>query len=176
MAVEQATPGPVDETWLLRISETTVDNKKGVTTGDCAMVLTDGRFRIERRTQKLPSASAAVKVYESSLDSSQFENLSRVLEREALRGAQRYSEPTFSLDLPWFSNLDAKIRIEGKVRRLGYWELPSGGPAPSGLSDQLRGEWQDTKKALQPLVEWFHGIETLKLPVSDAEPTHCAVE
>jgi len=74
----QATP--------VRIDEGRFDNEPGVTSSDCILVMPDGRFHVERRRQVLPSSTATLNIFESSLDSSQLQQLGDIVaEAEASR-------------------------------------------------------------------------------------------
>jgi hypothetical protein len=158
----------------VRIGEADVDNEHGVTSTDCVLVLPDGRFHLERRRQVLPSSTATLVIFESSLDSSQLEQLQGIVENERMSRLPEYDkQPVFFRNAPWFSSVTVDIETGEAVRRVGYWLWHERSAGPAAPAD-VKKRWQDSEAALRPLVEWFHGIEALKLSPSDTRPSGCS--
>jgi hypothetical protein len=163
------------DTFVVTIGETTADNQHGVMTSDCAVVLPNGRFHVERRKQVSPSPTASVRVFESTLDSSQFDNLRRIVQTAGTSEAREYVAPPASLDVPWFTTVVVTVEASGQVRKSGYWKWRGETPELYKTRDDIRRGWQESEKKLQPIIEWFHRIEALNLSSSDTEPDQCAV-
>jgi hypothetical protein len=68
------------DSFLVRFDEGEFDNEHGITTSDCMLVKPDGSFHLERRRQQLPSPSAKLSIFESSLDAAWFKQLRDILE------------------------------------------------------------------------------------------------
>jgi hypothetical protein len=163
---------PAPEPLLVKVGEAKVDNVSGVVTNDCMLVLPDGRFRIERGRQVVP-ADGSVKVFESSIDSSQLEALWSIVRSQDTDETPTEVAPTAALNVPWFTRVYVTLEIGGRARRSGYWKWRGETPELDRTPDEVKKRWQDSEKKLQPLVEWFHGIEALKLIPSDTEPNQC---
>jgi hypothetical protein len=162
----QTTSSPDPKPFVVRISEDRVDNGHGVTSTACVLVSPDGRFHLERRQQVLPSSTAVLKVFESSLDSSQLQQLRDILRNEPTGSLPEYDkQPIYFQNAPWFSSVTVEISAGEAARRAVYWSWDerSAGPAASA---EVKKHWKDAETALRPLVEWLHGIEALKLAPS----------
>jgi hypothetical protein len=167
------------DSFLVRIVEVTTDNQpRGVMANDCIVVSSDGRFHLERRQQVIPSPSARLRIFESSLDSSQFANLQNLLQSERVRALQGYVTPKFPLTMSWVSDLDVQISRGDQVQRVGYWTWRGGktGLSPESTPNNIKQIWQVSQVALQPLVEWFHQVKSVQLQPSTAQPTMCGGE
>jgi hypothetical protein len=161
---------------LVRISEVTIDNEHGVTATDCMLVLPDGGFHLERRKQKLPNPTASLKIFESSLDTERFQQLRDILNDDTLQNLPPYALPTFPMNnLPWFSDLEAEIPRGPTVKRVGYWVWRGGASdrSPNSTPDDIKRSWQESETALRPLLDWFHGVEALRLTSSDSKSNMC---
>jgi hypothetical protein len=161
--------------FVVSVSEATIDNRNLVTATDCILVLPDGRFHLERRKEVAPNPTSSLSIFESSLDSMRLQQLHDILNDENVKRLPNYALPAFPMAVPWFSTFDAKIEQAGRIRKVGYW-LWQGGTdetSPNSTPDSIKKVWKDSQVALQPLLEWFHGVETLKLSPSGAKSTQC---
>jgi hypothetical protein len=70
---------------------------------------------------------------------------------------------------------DADIPTGQTVTSVGYWQWSGGesDQSPNDTSDEIKQGWKKSENALRPLVEWFHGVESLKLEPSSAKSTLC---
>jgi hypothetical protein len=98
-----------------------------VTSTDCIMVLPDGRFHLERRKQVAPNPTSSLNIYESSLDSTQFQQLLNIVKKESITKLPDYAPPAFPMAVPWFSTVNAKVAQAGHIRTVGYWLWRGGG-------------------------------------------------
>lgn len=171
-------PMPDSAAFVVTIGEATIDHQSAVTSTDCIVVLPDGRFHLERRKQVAPNPTSSLNIYESSLDSTQLQQLLNIVKKESLTKLPIYALPAFPMAVPWFSTVNAKVARAGQIRTVGYWLWRGGGAddSPTSTPDNIKKIWKDSEVALQPLLEWFHGIEASKLSPSNAESTQCAVD
>src|SRR5579863_2601359 len=147
--------------FLVRINEATIDNENAVTSSDCMLILPDGRFHLERRSQHLPNPVATLRIFESSLGAAQLQYLRDILHDQSIRNLPPYAPPIFPMNLPWFANVRVKIVREPEVQDVGYW-IWRGGAAdasPNSTPDNIKKGWQESEVALRPLLQWFHGVE-----------------
>jgi len=135
----------------------------------------DGRFHLERRKEALPNPTSSLDISESSLDSTQLQRLHNILKGEDINKLPEYVLPVFPITAPWFGSFRTKISRGGQVRTVGYWLWQGGmpGASPNSTPDNIKEIWKESEVALRPLVEWFHGIEALKLSPSAAQSTQC---
>jgi len=158
-----------------RIAEAKMDNEHAVTSSDCVLVLPDGRLHLERRRVAKPNSTATLKIFESSLDSSELEQLRGIIKDEEASGLPEYdTQRVFFQNAPWFTSVTVDIGEGTTARRFGYWAWDKRNAGPD-VPASVRTHWQDSEVALRPLVEWLHRIEASNLMPSDAESTLCSV-
>jgi hypothetical protein len=165
---------PISRPFVVSVSEVRVDNEDGVTNSECVMVQPDGRFHLERRRQLLPNPTATLDIFESSLDSSQFQHLQDIVSKEGMSRLPEDIPPPVSIDALRFSNVTVRLDSAEGIRRGGYWVLYGRRPGATAVPGDVQKRWQESQTALRPLVEWLHGVEALKLPPSDATSTQCS--
>ncbi len=159
----------------VRIGEARMDNEHAVTSSDCVLILPDGRFHLERRRVAKPSPTATLKIFESSLDSSELEQLRGIIKDEEVSGLPEYDrQRVYFQNAPWFTSVTVDIGEGEAARRFGYWAWDTQNAGPDVPAD-ARAHWRDSEVALRPLVEWFHRMEASKLSPSDAKSTQCSV-
>jgi hypothetical protein len=164
--------------FVTSIQEATVDHTKRVTHTECILVLPDGRFHLESRKEVAPNPVSSLSIYESSLDSTQLQQLQDLLKEESIKKLSDYTTPTFPMSVPWFSTFSVKMARGGQSRSVGYW-LWRGGTAdafPNSTPDNIKKTWKDSEIALRPFVKWFHWVQSLKLTPSDVQSTQCATD
>lgn len=172
----QASSPSITKELPVRVAEAQANNEHGLTTSDCVIVMPDGRFHVERLRQVLPSSTATLNIFESSLDSSQLQQLGDIVaEAEASRIPAYDSHPVGFTNAPWFSSVIVSVGEGQTARKFGYWEWDRRNTGPDVPAD-VKKHWHDSETALQPLVEWLHAIEAMKLPPSNAEPTKCSTD
>ena len=77
---------PRPTAFLVEVQEGTTDlSRQGASGHICVLVLPDGRFHLESRTQLLPGAEATLNLYDYSLDSSQLQQLRNLLDEQKMR-------------------------------------------------------------------------------------------
>ncbi|MGI8770247.1 MAG: hypothetical protein ACR2JE_02305, partial [Acidobacteriaceae bacterium] len=152
----------------------------GITKNDCIVVKQDGHFHLGRRRQELPSDRATPHVYESSLSELQLSKLRRILESFSVRSMAPFAQKDSPLDIAWYRGLLVKIFRDTGVQEAGYatWTPGEGTPdtTPNNIPIRTKQAWQISERVLQPLVDWFHGVEQMRLQSSRAEGTLCSVE
>jgi hypothetical protein len=174
-AAQNAPPDPVP--FLVSIHEQQMDlSPTGVTSSSCIVVQPDGRFHLERRRQQLPKATATLKIFESSLNSAQLQQLRDILNDESITKLPPFVQPAIPMTVPWVQALNAKIGRGREVHSVGYWVWRGGTPegSPNSTPDNIKKAWQGAAIALRPLVEWFHEAEAMKLDPSNAKSTLCS--
>lgn len=158
--------------FIVALGEMTTDlSPRGLTTGDSLIVMPDGRFHLQRRLQQLPSKTATLKIFESSLSRDQLRALENILDELKKRDLPKYVLPTFPLDSPWFGMFEARIG-GAQNQKVGFWVDAKEGTVP----EETRNVWRDSELALRPLLRWFHEVEAMKLePNANAKPLHLCV-
>jgi hypothetical protein len=169
----QLQPDPAS--FLIRVNEATIDNESAVTSTDCILVMPEGRFHLEHRRQQLPNPIANLKIFESSLEPAQLQQLQDILNDQSMQNLPPYALPVFPLNLPWFANVDVRIVRQPRVQEIGYWVWRGGAPdaSPNSTPDSVKKGWQESEIALRGLMEWFHGVEALRLRPSGAKSSMC---
>jgi hypothetical protein len=158
----------------LRIAEAKADNEHSVTSSACILVQPDGRFHVERRRLSAPSTTATLKIYESTLDSAQLQELITIVGKVEESAAPPYEDKGVGFNnAPWFATVD--ISIGDASRRFGYWSWDSRNAGPQVNADVRKG-WLESEAALKPLLNWFHRTEGQKLPLSDSGSNQCLQE
>jgi hypothetical protein len=148
---------PEPTAFLVEVQEGTTDlSRQGASGHICVLVLPDGRFHLESRTQRLPGAEATLNLSDYFLAT--------------------YVQPAIPMAVPWSHALSARIARSGVVQYIGYWTWRGGTPAasPNSAPAGVKKGWQESETALRPLVDWLHAIEALKLAPSDMKSTMCA--
>lgn len=160
-------PQSAPPAFLLRIGEANVElSRHGIIAGDCLLVLPDGHFHLERRKQQLPNRRAKLRIFESSLSTSQLQQLREILDGEAIEKLPLYTPPVYPMAVPWSDTFIAEMARQAKVQKVGYvvWRGGTAPGSPNSTPDSVKQEWRDSETALKPLVDWFHGWEATKLP------------
>jgi hypothetical protein len=168
---------PEPSALLVELQEGTMDmSRQGGSGHTCVLVLPDGRFHLESRTQRLPGAVATLNVSDYSLDSSQLQQLRTVLDDERMRHLPAYVQPAIPMAVPWSHAFSARIAREKGVQQVGYWTWRGGTPAasPNSAAASVKKGWQESETVLRPLVDWLHGVEALKLSPSETQSTMCS--
>jgi hypothetical protein len=147
----------------------------GISSQTCMLVLLDGRFHIESKTERLPGPVVTTKILDYSLDSTQLQELQGIIGDERVRHLSPYAEPKLPIAASWSHRFRAKIARSTTVQQIGYWTWRGGttDTSPNSSPEEVRSGWQESEIALKPLLVWLHDIEALKLSPSEAEPTMC---
>ena len=148
---------------------------------NCILVWPDGRFHLERKQQQLPKRVASLKVFESSLDSEQLQQLRDILKDQSIEKLPPYVlHPDLPLNVPWFQTFRATIARAKQIQSIGYWKWRGGTPGkpPNTTPERIKEDWRKAETTLRPLVDWFHETaqSASKLKPSVAEPTACQSE
>jgi len=166
--------------FLIRITESKAElSPTGVTVNDCILVQPNGRFHLERRRQQLPEGRAKLTIYESSLTKAQLQQLREIVEQQSIEELPEFSPPTPPLGVSDFRTLVAELNRETVVKHIGFfsWRGDSRpGAPPESTPADMKKAWEDSEKALQPLADWFHGLEGRKMPPSKASSNLCGIK
>lgn len=160
---------------LLREAESDV-SPAGKNLRSCAMIYPDGRFHLEQRFQQLPSSTATLKVFESSLDSSELQQLEAILNDETIRKMPSLVQPSVPTSATRFRGFTAAIdRGDGQLQNAGYFifQPETSGKSSSAAPDELKLLWKQSEAALRPLLQWFHHVQSTRLVASDEKSTLC---
>jgi hypothetical protein len=142
---------------------------RGRSVSNCALIFPDGRFHVERRVQQLPGSTAALEIFDSSLDSAQLQYLKTALDSEGIRRLPPYEQPILPMGVPWSYGFNARISRPTGVQNVGYWTWRDGVPAasPNSSPENVKKGWRLSETELRPLVDWLRSIEHLKLIPSE---------
>lgn len=160
----------------LTIWESTLDlSQGGGSTHTCILVQPDGRFHLEKKTQRLPGSPASREIFDYSLDVSQFQQLRSILDDEKLRQLPAYVQPALPMGVPWSHGFDVKILRVADVQHVGYWTWRGGtaDTSPNSTPQGVKNGWRKSEATLKPMTDWLHGIESMKLSPSRSESTMC---
>jgi hypothetical protein len=151
---------------------------RGLNLHQCALILPDGRFHLEQRVQRLPNSKASLKVFESSLDSAQFRKLQEILNDETVKELPPLVSPTSAVGGNQFGGFTAEVARGERVQSVGYFEAQGQTAEKSSdlaHSNRKKG-WEQSKAALRPLQQWFHGLQAANLEPSRGESTLCSTD
>jgi len=165
--------------FIVVIREGSTDlSSSGRSDHSCITVAPDGRFHLERRTQHMPNPIATLEISESSLDSTQFEQLKSILDQAAVRQLPTYKQPPLPMAVPFFYGFNATISRGPDHQEVGYvtWRGGSAKTSPNSAPDNLKQEWRRSEVALRPLSNWLREVRGLKQTTSDGAPTLCAAD
>ncbi len=148
---------------ILHESQTDI-SPRGRSVSNCALIFPDGRFHVERRVQQLPGSTAALKIFDSSLDSAQLQHLKTALDSEGIRRLPPYEQPILPMGVPWSYGFNARITRPTGVQNVGYWSWREGVPtaSPNSSPENVKKGWRLSETELRPLVDWLRSIEHLK--------------
>jgi hypothetical protein len=159
---------------ILREAQTDV-SPRGITFRNCALILPDGRIHLESRVQQLPRSSATLKVFESVLDSVQFHQLEEILNDDNIKKLPPFTLQATPMMGTGYRGFSARIARGEQVQSVGYVISQGGSPGPSSPDDITKASEQ-SKEALLPLVQFFHGLQVSKAEVPDGKPTMCSMD
>ena len=175
----QETVSPSPQQFLLKAVETEIDlSPQGVTSNDCLVVLPDGAFRLLRRFQQLPSPSATRVLYEGQVSEADLDELKGLLNADQVAALPRFEYESPPGDFYEIHGWVAQIARPAGVQEVGYYRWASNHPqesfdfAPAALKAPI----DSAAKALQPLAEWFHRIESARMKPSDTKSIPCDLE
>jgi hypothetical protein len=169
-------PKPGD--FVVSIVESQMDlSHNGLTIHDCMLVLPNGRFHLERRWQQLPSSTASLKVFESSLDKIRLDSLQDIISDQGIKNLPPYVEPKIPMGVPWSSGFNAIISRVPQTQHVGFWLWRGGSSeaSPNSMPENIKRGWQESESALRPLVEWFHQAKDLRLEPSATDSNLCGM-
>lgn len=160
-------------TYLVKISEEQGDAiSPEARIKTCMLIFPDGRFQFERR-KRFSNSKPNLTIFESSMNSIQLNSLQDILDRETIKSIPRYMSVS---TLPRIKGFNAEIaRGGGKVQSVGYWILQekASEASPEIVPNNVKKVWLESEIALRPLVEWFHGVEAMKLDESPTKSSLC---
>jgi len=150
---------------LVTIGQWTTDmSRTGVNKGESITVLKDGRFRILRRVQTLPSTTLAREGLESKLSPSQLTDLLQILKTLRVSEAPPINR-TFPLNAVHYNGASVKLQVDGKIKQFGFWQTPSAASneVKQNVPNDNERNWSKSREILKPLLEWSQQIEAMKL-------------
>jgi len=168
-----------DNSLLIRITEAQINaTSQGGVSSDCIVVKTDGQFHLERRLQQLPDPNATVRTYDSSLTDMQLQWLRNILSEDRMQKLPAFVMPDSTG--PEFLRRGVAVDFiqDGVARTAGYIGSAGAVPEnqPANASSSVKKSREDAEIALQPLMDWFHGVEETKLSPSQPKWSACSPE
>jgi len=141
----------------------------------CAVEFPDGRMRIERTKQIIPN-EPATQVFTTKLNSTQSSELLSILSKTEKLSAFTPPKMPFIADSAQY--FEVEIVQNQRLREIGYFKWRGNTPAeasPASMPDNVKKAWQISEAALQPLVQWFHNVQSIKMQLSKMAPTQCKI-
>src|SRR6266446_1307822 len=150
----------------------------------CLVVYGDGKYFLEKR-EEATVGRPKVKRAEGTLGADDLERLKTILEDEALKKIKTPNMPDLPADsqaLREVDSLDAQIDHAGTAQRFTTVKervktgaLISATSGPSNGIDTYLDNGTPYKKALDPLMKWFVGLEKKsKSDMKESKPQYCA--
>jgi len=139
---------------------------QGISVHDCAVVRPNGTLHLEVRKQQLPNSEATLSVYEQPLTKTQLEVLHSIIADEQIQKLPSHRQPQKPFTVPYFRGFEAIIQRDEHRQRVGYFALrpeDENASTSSSIPQDLRNEWNESEKALVPLVNWLDGIKSLNV-------------
>jgi hypothetical protein len=150
----------------------------------CLVVSGDGKFVLETR-EEATLGKPKVKRAEGDLGADDLQRLKTILDDEALKKIKTPAMPELPADAEAvrdIESLDAQIDHAGTTQRFTTVKervktgaLTSATSGPSTGMDTYLDNGALFKKALNPLVKWFEGVEKKhKSELKESKPQYCA--
>jgi hypothetical protein len=166
--------------FLVRVSQGETDlAPNGLNNHDCILVWPDGRYHLEIRVQHPAKSGARLQIFESSLDSAQFQQLKNIIDNPNVRRLPPYAQPSIPMIARWYRGFHATIPRGDSAQSIGYWQWREGDPeaSPNSMSKTAKEAWRNSEVVLRPLTEWLRGVESTKpAALPDARSTFCGEE
>jgi hypothetical protein len=148
----------------------------GASVREALEVYPDGDFHLERRFQPMGVPRSTLSIFEAKLTNTQLQTLQIILDQIATEQIPDYRPPAFPLSTTRLEIFTAEFNRTNRLIRVGYFA-----PAQSEQSDSAahtasaspftEQDWETSKTALQPLVNWFRDFSsTLTTPTTS--PSH----
>lgn len=127
---------------------------------NCLTVAVDGRYRIDLSRQEFYGSDRgdhSVNVFVSSLNVQQLGILRGLLDAEPVKAETPFVEPKTPLSSETIQLFEADILRGANPQHIGHVSWT--GEAPD-VSENVRANWKQSEKTLQPLVLWFRALKT----------------
>ena len=159
----QAPTDCAEENALVTISQWKTDlSRSGVNKGESLTILDDGRFRLLRRVQTLPTTTVTRRVYAGKLSSAQLLDLRRILEKLQSSEAPPVNG-TFPLNSARYRGAMVKLQLDGKIKKFGFWQPLGNGVEVAHAPEGIEQNWSKSQDLLKRLLDWSQQIATTKL-------------
>ena len=128
---------------------------------------------MELRVQKLPSPIADLQIYEGILSNAQRDKLQSVLDETNLKNMPNSEIPHIPATSNYVKMVKAEIRRDNSTQQISFadWSRPSQsreGASPEEIEREKRIE-----VTLQPLLGWFHTLQSDNLREVKTASTLC---
>lgn len=165
---------------LLQIIEVEMNlsSNGGVTSG-CVLVQPDGHLHLEYGEQHLPKSIVRRTIFTARLSKGQMQALRNVLDKQDIQNLSPFVPPVPPVGVGKFRTFGANIAREAATQRVGFFTWEGQGLSnvpPNSSPDDVKRAWQTSAIVLQPLVDWFHALQGMKLRRSHAKPTLCDLD
>ena len=149
----------------------------------CVVVYSDGRYIIEKREERT-LGKPKVKSAEGTLNTDDLQNLKQLLNDDALKAVKTPKMPELPADtqaIREVESLDAQINHQGSEQhfttvreRVKTGATNSMTATASNGMDTYLDNGTAYKKALNPLMKWFEGLDKKsKSSFKDSKPQYC---
>ena len=144
-------------------------------TNTCINVWEDGRFHLEHRSQQLPSSTAILQVYDSTLPEAQLGELRKIINSQAVRELPALIPADSAADKIWVRGLQVEIPREATVQKVGYfeWGMWEPGSVSQPAHEVVHAPQPEVESVLKALQEWMHRVSSLRLTQSSREGNFC---
>ncbi|HMH15320.1 MAG TPA: hypothetical protein VK578_19630 [Edaphobacter sp.] len=144
----------------------------------CIKVRSDGRFHLERRVQAAGTTSNSLGIYESILNPDSQSQLRDILGDLQSYKPPAYVPPSTPLSISTYQFFHVEFADGKDYRRAGYlaWNgFVSPDASPGSAPPEDKKNWLQSERALEPLVQWIHNLESSKLNVTQHPIDGCGV-
>jgi hypothetical protein len=165
---------------LVQISEVEMNlSPNGGVTSGCVLVQPDGHLHLEHGEQHLPKSITKRTIFTARLSKGQMQALRNVLDKQDIQNLSPFVPPVPPVGVGNFRVFGANIAREVETQRVGFFTWEGQGLSnvpPNSSPDDVKRAWQISATVLQPLVDWFHALQGMKLRRSHAKPTLCGLD
>ncbi|WP_433975622.1 hypothetical protein [Tunturiibacter lichenicola] len=167
-----------DQTVLLKIGWTNIElsQPSRVTLSGCLLVLSDGSFHMEKRSQVLPERTATLKILEGVETTEQLSKMKALLEDKIVVNLPDYQFPAPPLASSSIEAVKAEIFRGKTVQKIRYaiWKDQDKNDSVDGK--ESADKQVEVKAALFPLLQWKDSLQGTEIDDPDPQSLGCSFE
>jgi hypothetical protein len=149
----------------------------GTTGGLCTIVWPDGRLHAERRTEKLPSTSAALQVYDTVLDADKMGVLQQLLNSERVQQLPPFHAARILDPVAATYGFTANILRPSGLQHAGFEQFGRNGNASNPIDRwDARPSDEASRVILLPLMEWMDSTIKSSQPNPAGKVNFCSLQ